>query len=239
MLTNVSHVTYIILAPLGGVFMATINILTVFIFVQKFRLQTFSVILIVNICACDIFVSTFSNFFYIINLLHPTYAWTTGNFSCKVFKMVTMTTNVAQIFSLCFINADRLRRLVNAVVLQWNKSHGIRALVLVWVSALCLGVPRLFLFEEVVKRRMDSDSNETVIYNIVCKPVDMKQFWYVASSIVLFVLAYALPTCYVVYTTVRAQIFMWHRRRQVHLATKNTRVSFSPYRQRQEGNNMT
>ena len=225
MLNNVSHVIYIILAPIFGVFMVSLNVLTVFVFVKKFRLQSFSLLLIVNICMCDIFVSSFTNFFYVANLLHPSVHWSTGNISCKIFKTVTMATNVAQIFSLCFINGDRIRRLTNTSVAQWTKSNGIRILIIIWITSFCLTLPRLFLFETKLIKKTSSDSNETFAIDIICKPSDLRATWYIVSSCLLFVLAYALPACYVLYTSIRAQIFMWHRRKQVHLANTKFRVS--------------
>ena len=207
--------------------MTILNGFTVFIFSKKFRLQYFSLIFIVNICLCDIVVCVFSNFFYVLNLLHPTYDWWTGDAACRIFKMVTMTTNVAQIFSLCAINADRMRRLIEFSAKQWNKAQAVRVLVVIWAVSICLTLPRPFIFtEKVIKKPVAVDLNETsfTIVNINCKPVDVGQAWFAASSVALFVLAYALPTAFVVYTTVRAQVYMWRRRRQIHLANIRARV---------------
>ena len=230
MITDASHVAYIISAPVVGILLAILNGFTIFIFAKKFRLQYFSLIFIVNICFCDIFVSIFSNLFYAINLLHPAYDWSTGDAACRIFKMVTMTTNVAQIFSLCVINADRLRRLINVGARQWNKAQAIRVLALLWTLSLCITFPRPFIFrEKIIRKPIDIDDlNHTsfTIVNIKCKPVDVGQTWFVTSTIVLFILGYALPTVYVVYTTIRAQLFMWRRRRQVHLANIKSKVSF-------------
>lgn len=230
MLTDASHISYIILAPVVGILLAIMNGFTVFIFAKKFRLQYFSLIFIVNICICDIFVCTFSNFFYAANLLHPDYDWSTGDAACRIFKMVTMTTNVAQIFSLCVINADRLRRLINVGAKQWNKDQAIRFLAILWAVSLCITFPRPFIFmEKIIRKPIDVDNLNTTsftIVNIQCKPIDVGQARFATSTIVLFILGYALPTVYVVYTTIRAHVFMWHRRRQVHLANIKSKVTF-------------
>lgn len=226
MLANNAHMVYIIFAPVGAVIMATLNVLTIYVFAKKFRLQSFSFLLIVNICICDIFVCIFSNFFYLINLLHEKFDWTTGNVSCKIFKTFTMATNVAQIFSLCFINADRLRRLLKINTHQWKRVHGFRALLAIWAFSLCLTTPRLLVFEQKVIQEKSSFWNETVIINIKCKPINVRHTGFMVSIITLFLFAYIIPTFYVLYTTLRAQLFMWHRRRQVHLANLKSSVSY-------------
>ncbi|WAR11521.1 hypothetical protein MAR_025701, partial [Mya arenaria] len=73
-----SHMVYLILSPIISTLLAFVNMITVYVFCRHFRLASLSLIIIVNICACDIFVCLFSNTFYVANLWHPTYAWTTG-----------------------------------------------------------------------------------------------------------------------------------------------------------------
>lgn len=240
MLNNAYHLAYILCAPVGGTLMIALNVLTIFIFVRVFRLQSFTLILMVNICLCDIFVCLFSNMFYVGNLVHPNHAWSTGDSACRIFRTVTMFTNVSQIYSLCAVNADRMRRVVYATSTQWKKIHSYWVLTVVWVVSAILTTPRLFLFEEKEVTRLVPDSNVTtlfdtnitakdakrVVVNVVCKPTDVNATWYIAATLVLFVAAYVLPSCHILYTSARVQLFMrtWKKNQLVNEFQLSTKV---------------
>lgn len=224
MWSNPAHLSYIVLSPILSTIFALMNIMTIYVFFRRFRLSTLSLVIIVNICTCDIFVCVLSNTFYVANILHPTYAWTTGAMSCKLFKYFTMLTNVAQIYFLCFLNADRLRRLLDSSKNQWGKKHGFAFVVIGWISAAALCAPRLFLFDLREKRSFSSENNASVVVNFHCKPIGMDKSANIAITITTFVLAYALPALYIIYTSVHSQIFMWERRKKIHLSTTKNAV---------------
>ena len=225
MLSNVSHLVYIIIAPVLGVGMAYINILTVYIFKRVFRLQSFAIVILTNICLCDIFVSLFSNTFYVINLAHPRYNWWTGNISCKLFKTVTMTTNTAQIFSLCLLNADRIRRIKNSTGKQWRRVDGFHALVIIWLISAALCAPEMFLFSQNLKIKLDPNNNETEIANIVCKPDDRTTTFFAVSTILLFVVGFCLPSIYIVYALASVHYHLWLHNRNMREANAVSAVS--------------
>ena len=229
MIKSGAHFAYVIFAPAAGFIIASLNLFTVYVFVKKIRLHSFCLIQIVNICLCDTFVNLFSNLFYVFNLLHPSLSWSTGDLACRLFRTVTMAANVAQIFSLCFVNADRLRRLTNIRATQWTKRHGIRVLIITWIATATLTVPRMFLFETRTIKKTSPDSNETLIVDIICKPTDLHGTWNIVFICLLFVLAYVLPACYVLYSSMRAQVFMWHHRKRIHLANSSSRVSINVF----------
>lgn len=224
MWTIPAHLAYIVLSPILSTVLALINVMTIYVFCRKFRLATMSLFIIVNICACDIFVCLISNTFYVANILHPTYAWTTGSLCCKLFKFLTMVTNVAQIYLLCFLNADRLRRLIDTSDSQWRKRHGRCFVVISWMFAAALCLPRLWLFDVKEVKRFSTEINATEIVNYNCKPVGLTRSANTAITISTFVLAYALPACFIIYTLVHSQVFMWARRRRIHLSTTKNAV---------------
>ena len=224
MLSNVSHLAYIIMAPVIGVGMAYINIITVFIFKRVFRLQSFAIIILTNICLCDIFVSLVSNNFYVINLAHPRYDWWTGSISCKLFKAVTMTTNIAQIFSLCLLNADRIRRIKNCTGKQWKRVDGFHALVIIWLISAAICAPEMFLFSQKLKIMFDPN-NQTEIANIVCKPDDRTTTLFAVSTILLFVVGFCLPSIYLVYALASVHYHLWLHNRSMRAANAVSDVS--------------
>ena len=224
MRNNPAHLAYIVLSPILSTFFALINIMTIYVFYKKFRIATMSLLTIVNICACDIFVCLLSNTFYVANILHPHYAWTTGSTSCKMFKFFTMVTNVAQIYLLCFLNADRLRRLIDSTETQWRKKHGHICVSIAWVAAIALCVPRLLLFDVKEIKHFSPKFNDSIIDNYNCKPVGLSQSANTVNSIVTFVIAYAIPASFILYTLVHSQLFMWKRRKCIHLSTTKNAV---------------
>ena len=214
MLSNISHLVYIIVAPISSVGMAYVNILTVFIFKRVFRLQSFPLVILTNICLCDIFVSLLSNNFYVINLAHPRYNWWTGNIGCKLFKTATMTTNIAQIFSLCLLNADRIRRLKNYTGEQWKRVDGFRYLAIIWFISAVLCAPQMFLFSQQLKVKLDPHNNHTEIANVVCKPDDRTSTLFAASTIMVFVVGFCLPSIYLVYALGSVHYCLWLQNRE-------------------------
>lgn len=221
---NPAHLAYIILSPILSTIFALLNILAIYVFYKKFRLATMSLIVIVNICACDIFVCFLSNPFYVVNLLHPTYTWTTGSTSCKLFKFLTMTTNVAQIYLLCFLNADRLSRLVECSKTQWQKKHGLVCAGFSWFFAILVCLPRLLQFGIKEIKKPIPDLNTTVVVNYLCKPVGLEPLPNMVITVTTFLLAYAIPASYIMFTLARAQAFMWERRKRIHLCTTKNAV---------------
>ena len=225
MLSNVSHHVYIIMAPVLGVGMAYINILTSYIFKRVFHLQGFAIVILTNICLCDIFVSLVSNNFYVINLAHPRYNWWTGNISCKLFKTVTMTTNIAQIFSLCLLNADRIRRVNNSTGRQWKRVDGFYALVILWLLSTALCTQLTFQFSQKVETKLNPNNNQTKIANIVCKPDDRTTTFFAVSTILLFVIGFCLPSIYIVYALASVNYHLWLHNRNMREAKAVSAVS--------------
>lgn len=222
MLTNPSHMAYIAISPILSVTFTLMNIVTIYVFWRKFHVATLSLIVIVNICACDIFVSLCSNTFYIVNLLHTVNSWSTGSISCKMFKFLTMLANVAQIYFLCILCADRRRRLMNYSSGQWHKRHGIVFVGIGWTAATVVCLPRLVLFDEGIG--VSSHQNATVV-SYACAPIELYDMKYIIATVTTFIVAYALPACYILYTLIRSQVFMWQRRKSIHLATTSNTVT--------------
>lgn len=221
-ITVPAHLIYVIISPLCSSLLVCLNIVTVFVFVKRFRLATLTLIIVVNICICDIFVSLISNTFYVANLWHPQFSWTTGSVCCKLFKFFTMVANISQIYLLCFLNADRLRRLVSATMKQWCKRHGVLFSVISWSLAVLLCIPRLFQFDESLVTTVDQRNNVSVIVNYNCKAVGVSPRVNEVITLATFVLAYALPASFILYTLFHAQYFMFRRRSIIHIAcTKN------------------
>ena len=227
MLSNVSHLVYIITAPVIGIGMSYINIFTVFIFKRVFRLQSFPIVVLTNICLCDILVSLGSNNFYVVNLAHPRYNWWTGNIACKLFKTVTMTTNIAQIFSLCLLNADRIRRINNSTAKQWTRADGFRALFIIWLISTALCAPEMFLFSQKMKIKLDPNNNQTEIANIVCKPDDRTTTLFVVSTILLFVVGFCLPSIYIVYALASVHYHLRLHNQEMRVANAVSDVSMN------------
>ena len=225
MLTNLSHVIYVTLAPILSTVFVALNVVTIYIFRKKFKIVTISTILIINICVCDIFVCLVSNTFYMYNLMHPVFAWRSGSLCCKLFKFLTMLNNVAQIYFLCFLTADRLRRLLNSTGRQWRKKHGLVFTAVGWIAACILTTPRVFLFEEKLIRKVSSETNQSIVVNVNCKPVGLDDTGYITSTILLFTFGYLIPACYIVYSAVRTHLFMRKRRNTIHISSTRNFVT--------------
>lgn len=225
MLRNHSHLAYIVLSPVLSTSLAIINIVTIYIFCRKFRLSTLSLTVMVNICACDIFVCLISNTLYLANLLHPDNAWWMGSVTCKLFKFLTMVTNVAQIYFLCVLNADRVRRLMVHTSKQWKKRHGIVFVSVGWIVAIAICLPRIILFDIKAIKTGTPLRNGTESVSYACKPIGLDKKGYVVVTVSTFVFAYAMPACYILYTLARSQIYMWQRRRQIHMSTMSNIVT--------------
>lgn len=223
MLRNPHHLVYVVLSSIFSTAFGVINIITIYVFWHKFRLSTLTLIVMVNICMCDIFVCLISNTFYVANLSHPVYDWSTGAVGCKLFKFLTMLTCVAQIYFLCVLNADRLRRLVYSTKKQWNRRHGVIFVSFGWIAATVLCLPRLIHFNE-AKIPKDTENNTDEV-SFTCKPSNLDDKAFVISTLVTFIVAYAIPLCYILYTLVMSQIYMWRRRKQIHFSTMSNIVT--------------
>jgi hypothetical protein len=223
MLLNQSHLSYIVMSPILSAVFALLNAVTIYIFCRHLRLSSLPLIALVNICMCDIFVCVISNTFYIVNLAHPVYAWSTGGASCKIFKFVTMLTNIAQIYFLCILNADRIRRLIFNALKQWKKRDGVLFVTIAWLTATIICVPRLILFDEKSISKMSAEENATIVVSFSCKPTGNKTM-YTVITIAMFVVAYALPTMYILFSLIRSQVYMWSRRKQIHISSISNEV---------------
>ena len=224
MRNNPAHLAFIVVSPILSAIFALINTLTIYVFFRKFLVTTMSLLTIVNICACDIFVCLICNTFYVANISHPSYSWTTGYTSCKMFKFFTMVTNVAQIYLLCFLNADRLRRLTKSTESQWQKKHGQICITIAWMAAIALCVPRLLLFDVKEIKQFSPKFNTNIIIDYNCKPVGLSQSANTINSIGTFIFAYVIPASFILYTITNAQLFMWKRRKRIHLSNNENAV---------------
>lgn len=225
MLSNPANLVYIILSSVFSTTFAVINMFTIYIFCCKFRLSTLTLIVMVNICACDIFVCLISNTFYVVNLAHPVYYWSTGAVGCKLFKFLTMLANVAQVYFLCILNADRLRRLIYSTRKQWNRRQGIVYASVGWIAATIICLPRLAIFDETIVKKVSVLDNSTIQDVYMCKPVSSYGRINYIVTIATFLVAYVLPVCHIVYTLSRSQFYMWQRRRRIHFATMSNIVT--------------
>lgn len=225
MLSNPSHLVYIALSSVFSVTFAVINMFTIYIFCCKFRLSTLTLTVMVNICASDIFVCLFSNTFYVVNLSHPVYNWSTGAVGCKLFKFLTMLANVSQVYCLCILNADRLRRLIYSTGRQWKRRQGIVYVSVGWIAATIVCLPRLAIFGEIIVKKVSALDNSTVHDVYLCKPISSYGRINCIVTIATFLVAYVLPVCHILYTLSRSQFYMWQRRRRIHLATVSNIVT--------------
>ena len=197
---NVSHFVYVICSPVLSTAFVVLNILTIIIFVRKFRIASLSLVILTNICLCDVAVCLLSNNFYVINLVHPSYAWATGSYACKLFKTLTMMCNLCQIFSFVILCWDRMRRLVWATDRQWKKKQGIISLIFIWCLSFGLTGGRFVLFDEHVISKSINGTNTTKIVNFACKPIGINTMAYTIMTILQFVAGYLIPSIIILTT---------------------------------------
>lgn len=190
---SVSYLVYVIFTPIVSFIFAVLNIMTIVIFARRFRLVSLPLVIIVNICICDIVVCIVSNNFYMANLLHPRYTWSTGAVACKLFKTLTMTCNISQTFSFVILCLDRARRIIAATRTQWSKADGLCALAVVWITSVTLTSVRMMLFDEIEKEIYDLTTNTTKTVDFTCSPVKLNSTFYVTFTIAQFVIAYLIP----------------------------------------------
>ncbi|XP_052809199.1 mesotocin receptor-like [Mya arenaria] len=214
-----AHIAFIALSPILSTAFVVLNSFTIAIFVKKFRLASLSLVVMVNICVCDIFVCLFSNNFYLLNLLNPAYSWNTGGLACKLFKTLTMMANLNQIFSLVFLCVDRMGRFISTSSRQFKKEHGFAFLVITWVASMILSAPRMFLFDEKIITKFIPETNTSVIVNYACKPIGIEAAGYIALTVVQFIAGYAIPMVVILYCLIRCEIFI--RRHMLMLSQLN------------------
>lgn len=207
--SNVSHMIYCIFSPILSTVFAVFNIITIVIFVRKFRLSSLLIVLMTNICVCDIIVCLVSNSFYVVNLAHPTYTWATGPLACKLFKTITIMLNLSQIFSLVIICLDRMRRYIQVFRKQWSKLDGIIFLTIIWFLSAAISAPRLVLFDEMIIKSIVPGTNSTPVVNYACKPVGVKSMWYAFMIITQFIIGFAIPCVCIMTSVVACQIYSW------------------------------
>jgi hypothetical protein len=169
MAIEIAHWVYIIASPLLSVFCIVINLTACYVFSKTCKLGSFSFLMILTICICDIAVCVYSNTLYVISLADISYVWTLGPVACKTFRSITMFFNAVQIFSLSILSIARYRRLVHSDKAPWTTASAVVALSLICVAALALTMPRLFIFDEVVVTTTlngSMRSNETLIWSL-------------------------------------------------------------------------
>lgn len=203
---NVSHLIYIIFSPIVSLIFVSLNIWSIHIFVKKFHLASLSLVILMNICFCDIAVSLVSNNFYVWNLVHPKYAWVSGATACKLFKTLTMMCNLSQIFSFVILCLDRMRRLTLPTNPQWRKVHGLGFVALIWALAVLMTGGRFVLYDEKVITKWDNSTNSTRIVNCVCKPIGINTTGYAIMTIVQFILGYAVPLIMIIGTIITCEV---------------------------------
>lgn len=206
---NVSHMIYCIFSPILSTGFAVLNIITIVIFIRKLSWASLLIVLMTNICVCDIIVCLASNSFYVVNLAHPTYVWTTGPLACKLFKTITMMLNLSQIFSLVIICLDRMRRYIQVFRKQWSKIDGIIFLASIWLLSAALSAPRLVLFDEVIMKNNLPGTNTTSVVNYACKPVGMNTMWYAVMILAQFIVGFAIPCVCVMISVIACQVYSW------------------------------
>jgi hypothetical protein len=135
-----------------------------------------------------------------------------------------MLTNIAQIYFLCILNADRIRRLVHNTSKQWKKREGVLFVSVAWIAATIICLPRLVLFDEKSISKFSPKENATIVVSFNCKPTGMNPTMYAVVTIATFVVAYALPATYILFSLIRSQVFMWSRRKQIHISTTSNAV---------------
>ena len=222
---STSRLVYIILSPVFSTLMVLLNIPSMLIFVQKMRLASFSLIILTNICACDVFVSLFSNNFYIFNITSPPNVWRTGPFACKIFKTVTMLTNVSQILSLSVLCQDRVRRLTTLPLTQWKIKQGLVSLCGIWSFSILLTIPRVFLFQEKQILRFSHQMNSTCIEVHSCKPIDLNSPQYIICTSLLFVFGYACPSIHIISVLIRSKLVGYKHQQMMRSVTNGNMMS--------------
>lgn len=221
-LNNISYMVYIMITPVVSIIFGILNVLSIVIFVRRFRLMSFSLLVIVNICVCDIMICLVSNNFYLANILHPLYKWSTGPIACKFFKTFTMTINISQTFCFMLLCLDRTRRILMPSKIQWSRTHGVFALALTWSVSLLLTAERMILFDEIQTYESDNSTNTSRVVDFTCAPMKTGSTVYVVFTIVQFIGGYLIPIISIVTLLLICEISLQRLQCQGQMTTSSS-----------------
>lgn len=217
----ISYYIFVIMCPPLSVCALVFNAFAVYIFRWKFMLNSMSIILILNICFCDIFVSVFTNTLYVINISVYKFAWIMGNDMCKVYKFFVHVVNNVQIFSLTALNIDRYKRHTRTMVRQWDTKDAVKAIIAVWMMAGAVAVPDIYTYGEVTVAIRPR--NITKIVSIYCGN-SVENHSFVITTVFTFIIVYIVPSIIIVFTLCGSLLFWMKQKRKIHTISFSTTV---------------